>query len=235
MKVGIIIITYNISSEIFLLQIAAIKKFCTDDFVIEIIENSSNLNITADLEYHSRELGLGYVKTFASSSNGTDSHSFAANFAFQRYKDRYEYFFYLDHDCIPVKSFSVVDILGEDKFMAGIGQGAKKKYFWPGLFMFKIDGVDKDLVDFNFNHELGLDTGGNLYKLIEEYGEDKCIFFNEAYHQNPYFNSNQYAHYATINNDMFMHFINSSNWSGVDRQEERINSLINIAKEKTGL
>ncbi len=34
MKVGIIIICYNISPEIFILQINAIRKFCKDDFEI---------------------------------------------------------------------------------------------------------------------------------------------------------------------------------------------------------
>lgn len=234
MKVGIIIITYNLPVDIFLLQIAAIKKFCTDDYEIEIFDNSSRLKFSEDIKYHSKLLGLQYTKTFSSSQNGSESHSFAANFSYQKIKNNYQYLFFMDHDLIPVKEFSVVQILG-DKIIAGIGQGAKKKYLWPGCVMWNADKIDKNIIDFSFSHDLGLDTGGLLYKVIEQYGEDNCIFFDEAYYQNPYFVHPQYGHYTMIMDEVFCHFTNASNWFGADRHEERINSLLNIAKEKTGL
>lgn len=235
-QVGVIIITYNISIEIFLLQIAAIRKFCKDEeYRIEIIDNSDNLKCAEDIRYHAEQLELRYTKTFSSSNNSTDSHSFASNFAYQKLKGTYDYFFFSDHDLIPVKEFSIIEILSGGHVIAGLGQGAKKTYFWPGCVMWKENAVEKDLIDFGFSHELGLDTGGNLYKVVEKYGKENCIFFNEAYHQNPNFNNNQYAHYAMIKDGTFMHFVAASGWSGADRHEERINSLINIAKEKTGL
>lgn len=235
MHVGIIIVTYNIPSDVFILQINAIKKFCKDDFTIEIIDNSSDLDIAKDIKYHAEQLDLYYVKTFANSQNGSDSHTWACNFAYQKFKEMYEYVLFLDHDCIPVVPFSVVEILNGGHVMAGLGQGAKKKYMWAGLVMISNERIDMSIVDFSTNSEFGLDTGGNLYKVIEEYGESSCIFFNEAYHQNPYFNGTEYGYYAMLNDGMFLHFVGSSNWMGKARHEERIASLINIAKEKTGL
>lgn len=236
MKLGVIIITYNLPVEIFLLQIAGIKKFCKDDYVIEIFDNSSRLKFSEDIKYHAGQFGIKYTKTFSSSQNGSDSHSFAANFAFQKIKNDYTHFFFMDHDLIPVKEFSVVEILSGGYVMGGIGQGAEKKYLWPGCLMINSNELlDKNVIDFSFSHELHLDTGGLLYKTIEQYGEDRCKFFNESYYQNPYFNHNQYSHYTMIMDETFLHFTNASNWFGADRHEERINTLINIAKEKTGL
>lgn len=235
MKVGIVIITYNISTEVFILQIEAIKKFCKDEYVIHIIDNSSNLEIAKDIKYHAENFGLDYCKTFSSSINSSDSHSFAANLAYQKLKSEYDYFAFLDHDLLPVKFFSVVDILNGGHVIAGLGQGALKKYFWPGVVFFHLEGNDKDIIDFNPSNEFHLDTGGNLYKVVDKYGIDYCIFFNEAYHQNPNFISKSYDSYAMINDGMFLHFINASNWIGAERHEERINSLLNIAREKTGL
>lgn len=236
MKVGIIIITYNLSSEIFLLQMAAIKKFCKDeDYTVEIVDNSSDEKMAEDIRYHASILELNYIKTFAGGM-GSDSHAFAANFSYQKFKDKYNYFAYLDHDIIPVSDFSVVEILSGGHVMAGVGQGAQKTYFWPGLLFWNGNAVDLEIIDFSPSHIFGLDTGGNLYKVIEKYGKENCIFFNEAYHQNPFFNSvGGYNHYAMLADNRFMHMINSSNWNDTERHEERINSLINVAKEKTGL
>lgn len=235
MKVAVIVITYNLSAEIFILQIKAIRKFCKDDFVIEIFDNSSNEEKAEHIRYHAEQLEVNYYKTYSNSINSSDSHAFAAAFAYQKLKGDYSYFFFADHDLIPLQDFSVVDILSGGHVIAGLGQGAKKTYYWQGCVMFHLDGNDKDIIDFSPNGKYGLDTGGNLYKVIEKFGKENCIFFNEAYHENPYFHAIEYRHYATINNNMFLHIVNSSNWNGAERHEERINSMINVIKEKTGL
>lgn len=235
MKVAVVIITYNIPSEVFLLQIAAIKKFCKDEFVVEVIDNSSDPEFAEHIRYHSSNLGLSYTKTFAGGKGSSDSHSWAANFAYQKLKDSYDYFIFIDHDCIPVADFSVIDTLNGGHVAAGIGQEKTKKYFWPGLFMLANCAVDKDLVDFGTNSEFWLDTGGNLYKIIEKYGEEACIFFNESYHQNPDYVSKDYGYYAMLNDQKFLHFIAGSNWVNKADHQQRISSLVNVVKEKTGL
>lgn len=232
MKVAVIIITYNISSEIFILQIEAIRKFCKDDFVIHVIDNSTEEEIAKDIKYHAENFKLDYTKTYSSSKNSSDSHAYAANFAYQKFKGGFEYWFFMDHDLIPVQPYSVTEILNGGHVIAGLGQlgSSTKTYFWPGCVMFHLEGDEKDIID--FSPSKGLDTGGGLHLVVEKYGLDHCIFFNEAYHQNPYFNSNVYNSFAMINNGMFFHCVNGSNWAGKDRHEERINSLLNIAREK---
>lgn len=231
-KVAIVIIAYN-NSDFIIKQAQCIRRFCKDDFDIIVIDNSSRNELAEAIRYHALNLKCIYIKTQASSRNGTESHAFACNFAYFKYKDQYRYFFFTDHDSFPIKKFSVKGIL-ENKVMAGLGQSkpSGKTYFWAGCVMFDNSKVDSSLIDFSPSHELGLDTGGNLYKVIERYGEKKCVFFNEAYHQNPDFNKSFYNFYSSINNEMFMHFINGSNWANAISNEERINSLMNILEER---
>lgn len=232
MKVCIVIITYNLDSRIFLLQIEAIRKFCKDDFVIEIIDNSSNDAQAEAIRYHAQQQNVSYIRTHSVIQNGSESHAFAANLSYERFKDYgYGIMVYFDHDLIPVKPFSIAEILGDDYVMGGMAQGKNgKTYFWPGLFFYNAKKVDGEFI--NFLPVTGLDTGGSLYKAVEHYGIEKCVFFDEAYYQNPYFKGRLYNHYVLINSGMFLHCINASGWNKIEDQEERINSLVTIIREK---
>jgi len=219
---AIIIITYN-NHKLLRKQLSRIKTHCKDkDYDIIVVDNSNDKNSIDHIKYISYSFPTLYLKTNSSSQGGSNSHAFAANLANTSFGKLYDEFLYLDHDCFPIKDFSVSEVLG-NKIMAGIAQPKSKTYLWPGCLMFKA-GLD---IDFSVNHELGLDTGGNLYKIVEQ-AKDDIIFFNEIYNENPEFTKNMYNFYALINDGMFMHFINGSGWNKVGHQEERINSLLNI-------
>lgn len=267
-RCAILSVHYNNSSFI-IPQIQCIRKFCTDpNYDIIIVDNSDTGNFHEAIKYHAERLGAIYMKTQASSSNGSQSHAFALNTGFQKYKDDYKEFLFLDHDAFPIKEFSVSKSLLQNDdgnlVIAGLGQGQAYKYFWAGCFAVDLatppsnpgkkvlkpigqwtqENVPeydnepiliKDLIDFSPNHELKLDTGGNLYKIIEAYGEKNCAFWDEKYCQNPNFTKSQYTSYALINNEMFLHCINGSGWNKAEANEERINSLLAILREKTGI
>ena len=231
-KVAIVIVVYNIA-DLIVKQINCIRKFCTDENDIIIIDNSTNKEVSDAIVYYNNTImNCLYFKTQASSEGGSESHVFACNWAFQSLVDKYDYFCYLDHDNFPIRNFSVKEIL-KDNIIAGLGQQPKDtKYFWAGCVMFNVEKIEKELIDFSTNHELQIDTGGMLYRIIEKYGNDKCLFFNESYIQNPNFNKSFYNFFAMINDEMFMHFLNSSNWAKASDHKERINSLLNILNEK---
>lgn len=233
MKIGIIVVVYNLNTRVFLLQMECIKKFCTDNnYTIEIIDNSTDNELSEAIKYHSSVMKLNYTRVRANNNDSSWSHSFAANFAYQRFENEYDIFFYLDHDCIPVKKFSIIEIL-RDYVIAGVEIGAHTKYFWPGCLMFNNTLISHNLVNFSPNGELRVDTGGELYKVIETHGRNKCLFFDEEGHGNPAFvNTPLYSFYMMIYNETFMHFINASGWNPTDRNEERLNSLINIVFDK---
>jgi glycosyltransferase involved in cell wall biosynthesis len=233
-KICIVVVAYN-TPQFLIPQVECIRKYCTDPYDIFIVDNSSDLGAAENIKYHSERLGCLYVKTDASSLNGSDSHSFAANLAYQMIKNQAEWIAYFDHDLFPLKQFSLPEILG-DKVIAGIGQIKNdKKYLWQGCLIINNTLVDKDLMDFSPNSEYRLDTGGNLYKLIEKVSEERCIFFDERYVQNPNFTKSFYNFYTLINQEMFLHCVNGSGWNPSEGQEERINSLMNTLKEKAGI
>lgn len=223
---GIFIITYNIPSDVFLCQMEAIKKFCKDDeYQIEIFDNSSDVVFEEALKYHCTIENINYTRTKAVNLDPSRSHAFAANLAFFLKKKEYDNFFFLDHDCIPIADFDVEEELAI-RYAKGLGQGTKKTYFWPGCFMFS--GLLGDYIDFTPNGEFGLDTGGNLYKMIDDLGKEKFLFMGEEYKENPEC-SGKYNFYSVIGG-RFMHFINTSNWDRQEDNEQRINSLLGIAK-----
>ncbi len=229
---GIVIITFNIPTEVFIAQVNSIKKFCKDPYQIIVFDNSDKSDFIESIAHQvSLDPDIRYFKTQASSSGGSDSHAFAANLSYSFIKDDYDYLFYLDHDCLPIKDFSVKDILGEN-ILGGIGQHKKVQYIWPGCFMFNNSLIDHNLVDFSANHKLETDTGGNLYILVEKYPQ---VHFDEKYVQNEQFTGLRYNYYALIYQGTFMHFINGSQWNLVKDNQNRINSLINIHKELTGV
>ena len=221
-KLGIIVICYN-NHHIFLKQIERIKKHCKDDFEIIVVDNSTSIETIKFIESWCLKLKIKRIKTEASSRNGSASHCFSAQYSYTQLRENYDLFLYLDHDCFPIKDFSVKEILNDKYLIAGIGQEKSKTYLWPGCLMFK-KGLD---VDFSTNHELGLDTGGNIYKIIEEF-PDKILYFDEVHTQNPEFTKTMYNFYALINQGMFLHFVNGSGWNNVGHHQERINSLLNI-------
>lgn len=231
MKTGIIVITYNIRSEIFILQVECLRKFCKDDFTIEIFDNSTEPAAAEAIRYHAERLGVNYTKVNSASASGSESHSWAAGFSYHRLSNKYDYYFYLDHDCIPIKCFSVEEIL-DGKAYAGIAQKTPT-YLWPGCFMFN-NLMSGPFIDFSPNHELQLDTGGGLYKLVEAQGKENGIFFTEEYCQNQHYNKQAYSHYSLIQNT-FVHFIAASNWANIEDNDARLNGLIAIAKEKAQL
>jgi len=231
MKIAIVIITYNVP-DLIIKQIELISKYCKDNFEIIIVDNSTDDIAIKSIAYHCKERGVRVLKTQASSQRGSDSHAFACNVAYAMLYGGYDYFFFLDHDNFPIRNFSVEAIL-QGKIMAGLPQAKSKTYFWAGCVMWNDKDIDRSLIDFSVNHELGLDTGGMLYRVVEQYGDSQCVFFDEKYYENPHFRTTMYNFYATINDDMFMHFINSSGWNPIDGNTERINSLINILTETT--
>ena len=225
---AIIIVVYN-TAEFIVRQLECVDRFCKDKYQIIIIDNSTIPEVSEVIQYRIRETGCVYEKTQANSGDPSLSHAFAANFSYWKFKDTYDYIFYLDHDAFPIMEFSVKEILGE-KIIAGMAQtkSSGKTYIWAGCLMVNNANIDKDIVDLAPNVEFGLDTGGNTYKIIEHYGLEKCVFFNEHYYENIHFKVPRYNFYSIINDGMFLHFIAGSNWNKINSEEyqERMSTLM---------
>ena len=228
--VGICIIVFNLETRVFILQIESIKRFCLDeDYTIEVVDNSTLKVMRDAIEYHAKRLGVKYRNTVPNTNDPSWSHAFAANFSYQKLKDEYDLIAFFDHDLIPVNNFSVSEILG-DKVIAGVTQGTKVKYLWPGCLFINNNLIDKDAVRFDPLMEPRLDTGGSLYPLIESLGE-KVGWLDEVGCHNPLHSKGFYYFYIMIHRKTFIHFLNTSNWRGEKNNDERVSSLISITNE----
>lgn len=233
-KTALIIVVYN-TAEFIVKQVETIRRFCKDAPDIIIIDNSNIPEVSEAILYRIRDLKCIYDKTNSSSGNPSLSHAFAANFAYFKYHKSYDVLFFIDHDLFPVKEFSILEILG-NKLIAGMAQTkpSGKTYMWPGCFMIS-SNVESELVNFNPNSEYGLDTGGNLYILIEKYGKEYCVFFNEHYNENIHFKKIHYNVFSVIADGLFYHWVNGSGWStSLTKEEnlERLSGLMAILEER---
>jgi hypothetical protein len=226
---AVVVITYNVSS-LLRKQVELIKRFCKDPFEIIIIDNSSFAHEAKSIKYHAELTGCKYIKTLSSAQFGSESHAFAANLSYNLLYKKYDQMLYLDHDCFPLKNFSVKATI-KGKCLGGIAQEKTKTYFWPGCLMINNTMILPGMVDFSTSP--GLDTGGGLHKVIERYGIGNCAVFDEVHVQNPGFSKSFYNFYSSINNGQFMHFINGSNWNQSAENEERLNSLLNVLETLT--
>ena len=233
-EVGIVIITYN-NPRLIVPQLDLIKKYCKDEHEVLVFDNSTDARATENIGYHTHSRGHSYFKTNASARDSSVSATFALNVSYVRERDNYDYFLYLDHDSFPLREFSVKEELG-DAVIAGVGQQKAKMYMHTGYLMFNNKEIDHTLINFECNDEFKLDTGGNLYKVLEAY-PDRVKFWDEAYEENPYFKQGFYNFYAMINKGLFMHFLNGSGWNKLEKagQDERINALLNVLYEKTNV
>lgn len=227
---GIIVIVYNLDHRVFLLQIEAIKRFCKDDYVIEVIDNSSDRELSDAIAFHAREQGVKYQRTQSGKTDPSFSHAFAANYAYTRLADFYDYMFFMDHDLIPCKPFSVKEIIGEN-CAAGLLTGVETKYLWAGCLMIDRRRVDKKYMNFNPIHKLRIDTGGTTWMLLRD-REDIVLFDEVGCFNDDFRDTELYYFYLMLHEGTFMHFLNSSGWNPTERNDERINSLINIAQQR---
>lgn len=227
-KVGIIIITYN-TSRLLDLQIQCIRKFCRDESYKIIIEDNSSDVIEVDkISKFCRNNNIIYGYNATLERDFSKSHAIAANWTYNKYKDKCDYLFYLDHDCFPIKDFSITEIL-RGNVIVGLSQGTTTKYFWPGCLFINNMFNFKGLIDFSCNSNLRLDTGGNLYKIID------TIFEGIEYIDEIYNFISDTDFYSTLYNNTFMHFIKGSNWNNNPDYEVRIKKLIEILKIKAQL
>lgn len=235
MRTAVIIVVFNTSDFIYR-QIELLRRFCTDEsFDIIVVDNSTNPLVVDKVREEAQVNGCRYLKT-DTKADTSYSHAYAANTAYANFANDYDLIFYCDQDLFPVKQFSIKEIT-EGKSLSGIAQGKQignkfVTYLWPGALMINhsVLGDKKSILD--FSPEIGLDTGGRLYKIIESSPADHIGLFDEQPWKNPLFNKSHYDFYTMLYKETFMHFVCGSNWAGKEHHAERMQSLFLILAEK---
>jgi len=146
MGTAVIIIAFN-DSKLIEKQLKLIDKFCFDSPDIIIFDNSNIERI--NVAFKNNHI---YYKFSGYYLNPSDSHSAAANAAYKMFSPFYDKLLFLDHDCFPVKNFSINAMLN-GAHVSGLGQQKSKVYFWPGCVAFDVKKLNGFPVDFSTNHE----------------------------------------------------------------------------------
>lgn len=229
-KVGIVIVTYNLSS-LLKVQVECINKNCCDnDYNIIVVDNSTDKTHASNIEEYCVKNNITRFKVNYNSFDPSTNHALALNFAYFTLIKKFDYLFFIDHDLFPIKKFSVSEILN-DNLMAGREVKLSSTYFWPGCLM--ISRLDEK-VDFTPINDL--DTGGRLHSIISKNPNNVVVFDlkNQSFGDSVKFN-NYYMHeyYELIFNETFMHFIKASNWCNVPAEifNARQNLLIRILND----
>lgn len=261
-KIAFLIVGYN--TPLFIEQQAkCIKRFCKDDkYDILLVDNSNTEAFRIKLQEQCDNIGVKYFKVESDivkpkSLDTSGDHAFALRYSFNKFKDEYDYIFFLDHDVFPIKQFSITEFLKlntDNKLLAaGLLQGRDKNFFWAGCFLLNMRDVDLRLIgDFSPNYSLGLDTNGDTHKLLGFYGSDKFCFFTEEFITNNRFldiiqeKNNEmrrttgsevndpYKEYQLIagGGAVFLHFRGSSNYVNCILFGERMGTLFSILEDK---
>jgi hypothetical protein len=231
---AIIIIAFN-DVDLIGTQISLISRLCMNRYNTDIIifDNSSNDTIAKKMSgFDNPEINVYYHRFIGMHFNPSESHAYACNMSYKKFSKDYASMLFLDHDCFPIKPFTVEELVS-GYIAAGVGQSKTKKYFWPGCLAFNVEALLGFVPNFSISHEHGLDSGGLLHVLIDFFGETRCKFFDERKVLNRGFNDETYPEYAIINDGMFMHFINASGWNKNENNNARIQSLYKILNDLT--
>lgn len=233
MRTAIIIVAFN-NADLIIKQAQCISKFYKSEYDIFIIDNSTIPESIAAVRYHAHNSGCCYIKHDNNSASPSISHANACNFGCNGVnKNMYRYILLLDHDNFMVKPMHVSEVLG-DKIMAGMLQTRNGiNYFWPGCLMWDLSKIGSTAIDFSTDPVKGLDTGGAIHKLIlDNGGLQNFVCLNEVHVKNKLFCKSFYDFYSSINEGMFMHFLNASNWANAEANQERLNTLYMILDGK---
>lgn len=156
-------------------------------------------------------------------NNPSINHGIALGKAYNKYYGQYRRIMFLDHDCFPIAKFSFNDY---PCLMSGVLQHKAKIYPWVGCLV--IATALGGFLDFGVNEELGLDTGGNLYKQtllenpnwVQEFSDSKVGYEIDGEIQA-----------VQIIDNKFLHIGNGSNWKCDDSDEARIEKVLNLVRK----
>jgi len=229
-KTGIITVTFNVP-KLLKYQLKTLKKYCLDDYEFIVIDNSNDENHINEIKNICKENNISYTHKGFSVSVGnvpSTNHGLALNYAYETFKNKFDYLIFLDHDLFPIKPFSVGEMLG-DNIIGGCEQNINNTiYLWPGFIMFsKLD----ETFDFTPNpHDTGCKLSGFINQNI-----DKVLFFDNGAVSIDLKLNNDWLHefYGDIHNGTFMHFVKASNWmdANVETFNIRQNHLFGLLDE----
>lgn len=161
-ELDIITIAFN-NLEILEIQYNFLCKNIKNSFTYNIIDNSSDLNISNKINSFCINYNINYLKTNVKCFDCSQSHAAALNYSIKNLKLLSANILFLDHDIIPVTKININNFIKNNIIYGHQSLRNDRWYMWPGLFLIKNDSSYISKLDFNTIS--GLDTGGKTGKL----------------------------------------------------------------------
>lgn len=214
---------HYIKPEFVELQVNLFKKFCLDDYRLNIINNGGNSEIEIKISEICKELGVNCILLPEKSTYQFQSHShaFALEYVIQNIikKDNDENTtVIIDSDVFPFKSFSFINMLN-GKLLGGMYQQRDDYEYVSSIITIIKNSID--LTDFTI-HGMA-DTGSGTNSLIKKYG---CEFIKHTaaidiesdyiFKDNKQLYSYDSRYRCQFIHDCFIHYYRGSNWAESD-------------------
>lgn len=207
-------------------QVKLLQKYQKGDFLHLVLDNSSDVEMSSQIERLCDENKVAYIKLPENRFKLSKSHGSALNWACRNILDKteFEYVGFLDHDCFPIKEMTWKSKMKKQPFY-GISQQRKNSwYIWPGFCFFDLKSIDSKKLNFMPVYGIG-DTGGmNYLTIFKEYNKDSIIFPSHTYKEICNNSSEEVTQAKSIEifDNEWVHLMNASNWLKIEVGEKNM-------------
>lgn len=200
-------------------QYELFSKHLDGQFIV--LDNSTDSAVSININDFCRARNIRYIRTQFNERDSSRSHGLACNEAYKILKD-YDIIGYFDHDLFPIADVNISELM-KDKVIAGVPQFREEiTYFWAGFVIINNNLIDRNAVD--FMPSPGLDTGGEIHRIMKHLPQSSYHFFAER----PNDELTKISFDIEAKEPCFIHFRNGSNWANEPNYEERINRLMGL-------
>ena len=225
----IITVAFN-NAQIIPLNVEYVEKYYQDDHTHIIADNSSDPKSADLIRKFCEENKVAYIRVPKNHLNifsGSYNHATALNWVYKYVvrKRNPAYFGFIDHDLLPTKPISLVNLLDVQHIYGPLRKRGEYWYLSAILSFFDYLYVKDKKVDFlpvKYDNEHYLDSGGGNWSDIYSKMNMSEIHFCEERMENFREGNNRHQDQVEIFDDMWLHTINGSYWKKISVQKENI-------------
>jgi len=225
----LIIVGFN-NPNLIQIQIRLFRNFIKDKYVLLIVDNSSDKNMSTLIYKKCLSENVDYIKVPRQNIfKNSNSHALALNWVYNKIvkHSHFDIVGLLDHDIFPIRDIFISDRMKSKLAFGLLRHGSyidihdnfiRKEladwYLWPGYAFYNLDELKNYKVDFrtsNINKK-DFDTGGrNWYSIYSKVPIDKFSFV--SFDNIKIGDGNSWENnYVEIIDESWLHLINGSYW-----------------------
>lgn len=225
----IFVVTFN-NAKITEYQIKLLKKFIDGNYVLTIVDNSTQKQQAEKIAEICDKYNISYYKIKQSGTiDPSRSHGDCLDWIYKNIiKVRKNNFCFLDHDLFPFKKIDINKYI-PTKFTGIILEKDNKWFIWPGFAFFNYNYLKNKEVCFAPSSKYKLDTGGTLYETIYQYEDKKTI--KQSVKEKIIINANKYSNTEQSTSidfidSVWVHTICGSQWVNTYGKQEKVYKII---------